>query len=241
MTTASDLLLSIIIPTYNEKTTIIEILRRIDSITIPMQVIIVDDGSTDGTAEILHQINERNYEVMFHNKNRGKGAAIRTGLSKVTGDVVVIQDADLEYDPKDFYKIIECFKNGAPVVYGSRNLDRTNYRHSTILYHWGGIFLSKLAEFLYGQKFTDQTTCYKVFRSEILKKMDLESNGFEVCSELTAKTRKMGYFVREVPICYTPRSFSEGKKIRWIDGIKSACTLFKYYVKKEGLTGPISK
>ncbi len=231
--TVPDLLLSIIIPTYNEKATIAKILQRIDSVSITRQVIIVDDGSEDGTSDILHQLKGRKYEILFHDKNKGKGAAIRTGLSKVTGDVVIIQDADMEYDPKDYYKIMDCFKNGASVVYGSRNLQRINNRHSTILYHLGGIFLSKLAGFLYGQKFSDQTTCYKAFRAEILKKMDLVSNGFEVCSEMTAKARRMGYFIQEVPILYTPRSFSEGKKIRWIDGIKSTYTLLKYYVKKE--------
>jgi len=166
--------LSIIIPVYNEKKTILEILKRVENVNLEdlgfeKEIIIVDDGSTDGTREILKKLRNK-YKIIFHPKNKGKGSAIKSGLKKVTGDYVIIQDADLEYDPKDYRVLLKCaVKNQARVVYGSRTLNPKN-RYSHFIYYLGGKFLSFLTSFLYGAKITDEATGYKLFKTELLKK-----------------------------------------------------------------------
>jgi glycosyltransferase involved in cell wall biosynthesis len=223
-------MLSIIIPIFNEVKTISKIIDRINNVRIPKELIFVDDGSTDGTRDILANLIKSNYIVLFHKHNRGKGAAIRTAIPFVSGDIVIIQDADLEYNPKDYYAIVEAFHEGAEVVYGSRNLLKKNREHSSIVFYWGGVLLSVLATLLYGQKITDQTTCYKALRREVLENLAIESEGFEFCSEITAKVRNNGHSITEVPIDYFPRSVFDGKKIKWRDGIKAAYTLMKYKI-----------
>ena len=223
--------LSIIIPCYNEINTIADSImqvRKADLGDIIREIIIVDDGSTDGTVEFLESLNSTEVKVFFHNNNFGKGFAIRTALKHINGDLVVIHDADLEYDPQDFMKMINLFSDeSVQVVYGSRNLNKSNER-SSYLFSLGGIILSQLTNILYGSDITDEATCYKMFRTRVLCDIDLECTGFEFCPEVTAKILKANISIYEVPITYIPRQISEGKKIKYRDGIVAIGTLLKY-------------
>ena len=225
--------LSIIMPVYNEKNTIEEIIRRVSGVEgIEKELIIVDDFSTDGTRELLRKYQNsarrNNMEIVFHDQNLGKGMAIRTGLKKVTGDLVIIQDADLEYDPNDYLKLVQpIVEEGAFVVYGSRSLSHRN-KMSYLRYHIGGQVVTWWTNRLYGCRLTDEPTCYKLFRANLLKSLRLSCKRFEFCPEVTAKIRKRGIEILEVPISYNPRKIKEGKKIRWKDGIQAIWTLLKY-------------
>ena len=229
--------LSIIIPIYNEEKTIKEILKHVLAVDISKynlkkEIIIVDDGSTDGTRKILAEIensgnNFNQIKIIYHSKNQGKGSAIRSGLKYTTGDIILIQDADLEYDPNDYYRLIRPILDGkARIVYGSRILGEG--KKSYWSFYLGGRFLSFLANLLYNARITDEPTCYKVFRSDVLKGINLKCERFEFCPEVTAKVRKKGYEIFEVPIHYNPRSLEEGKKINWKDGLEAIWTLLKY-------------
>ncbi len=223
--------LSIIIPVYNEENTIEKIINKIRQVNIDKELIIVDDGSVDRTRNFLKNLsssNQKNVNIIFHSKNQGKGTAIRTGLNYVTGEIVIIQDADLEYDPNDYIKLVEPIKRGATkVVYGSRNL--ANNPQGKKIYTWGGIFLSHLANLLYGTKITDEPTCYKVFKTGVIKSLDLKCKRFEFCPEVTARLAKQKYKIIEVPISYQPRNHKTGKKINFFrDGLQAAWTLIKY-------------
>jgi glycosyltransferase involved in cell wall biosynthesis len=220
--------LSIVIPVYNEKKTIEEILRRIEQVELGVgkEVILVVFGSQDGTREILKKYHEK-CKIIFHEKNQGKGAALRTGFKEATGDYIVIQDADLEYDPNDFKKMIGVVeKKGAKVVYGSRVL--TKNPKAGPLFYFGGRFLSWLANFLYGINITDEPTCYKMFDAGLLKSIPLECKKYEFCPEITTKIAKLKITIYEVPISYNPRSKKEGKKIGFKDGLVAIWTLVKY-------------
>lgn len=220
--------LSIIIPVYNEINTLEKILKIVDSIKILVEkeIIIVDDFSTDGSRELIKTFNEK-YKVIFHDKNKGKGAAIHSGLKFATGDYTIIQDADLEYDPNEYVKLIKEIKNGKyKIIYGSRNL-KNNLRFKKS-YYYGGKFITFVTNFLYKSRLTDVNTCYKLFKTDILKSFNLEQEGFSFCEEATAKALKKGYKIKEVPINYYPRKFDEGKKIRMVDGLKAITTLLKY-------------
>ncbi len=223
--------ISIIIPVYNEKLTLPLLLDKIkavdlSSLQLEKEIVLVDDGSFDGTRDYLATL-PKEYKVILHDKNYGKGHAIRTGIKEVTGDMVLIQDADLEYDPNEYIKLVEpIVKQETEVVYGSRNL-KINKRYKWS-YYWGGRFLSYLANFLYGTNITDEATCYKLFKTEIIKKIPLKCEKFEFCPEVTAKVAKRGCKIIEVPISYNPRSADEGKKIRLSDGISAIWTLIKY-------------
>ena len=217
--------LSVIIPVYNEVTLIEESLRRVRAVELPLEVIVVDDGSTDGTRELLPTLAGID-RLILHDRNRGKGSAIRTGLEAVTGDVVVIQDADLEYDPRDFIPMLEKIeREGAQVVYGSRILGPSPRGYLT--FYLGGRLLSLLTNVLYGTSITDEPTCYKMFRREVLAGIPLECDGFEFCPEVTAKVVRRGFRIVEVPIRYYPRGVSEGKKIRARDGWIAIWTLIR--------------
>jgi glycosyltransferase involved in cell wall biosynthesis len=222
--------LSVIIPVYNEEKTILEIINRVRRVDINKEIIIVDDGSTDSTKKILLELQNKNQlgiKIFFHQQNQGKGSAIRTGIKLVTGDAVIIQDADLEYDPEDYPKLLEPIISGrTKVVYGSRNLTHNDY--SRKLYELGGIFLSHLANFLYGIKITDEATCYKVFCVDVIRGINLRCRRFEFCPEVTAKVAKQGYQIVEVPISYHPRDSSMGKKLKLKDGFSAIWTLIKY-------------
>ncbi len=213
--------LSVIIPVYNEENTIDEIVKRVDSIKIEKEIIIVDDFSTDATRKKLKKITKsRSYiKVFHHDKNWGKGAALRTGFQHVTGDIVIIQDADLEYDPNEYKKLIGPITDGvADVVYGSRFLGGPH----RVLYFWhylGNRFLTLLSNIMNNINLTDMETCYKVFKSEILKELNFKSNRFGFEPEFTAKISKKKYLIYEIPISYYGRTYEEGKKIGWKDGV----------------------
>jgi glycosyltransferase involved in cell wall biosynthesis len=228
--------LSIIIPVFNEVATIEQLLDRVENadLGIAKEIIIIDDYSSDGTREILKKYEDK-YRVIYHEKNSGKGRAIRTGLGRASGDWVVIQDADLEYEPADLKKLLEKMKEpGVAAVYGSRRLHHNYFkeRHSGHIYSAGGIFLTWLANLLYGIKITDEPTCYKMVETELLRELDLQCERFEFCPEVTAKIAKKGITIQEVPINYYPRHKKEGKKIKFIDGIEAVWTLLKYRFKQ---------
>jgi dolichol-phosphate mannosyltransferase len=219
--------LSVIIPCYNERETILEVVRRVQSIGLDVEIVIVDDGSTDGTQQVLQGLKFDNCRVLLHDRNRGKGAAIRTALREVKGDAVVVQDADLEYDPRDLRTLMSTLAaNGTSVVYGSRNLKGNVRSYST--FYWGGRVVSWLTTLLYGCHITDEPTCYKMFRANLIKSLDLKSEGFDFCPEITAKVLRLGHKIVEVPISYSPRNFAEGKKIRWTDGLRAIWVLVRY-------------
>ncbi len=222
--------LSVIIPAYNEKETILQVIRRVQeaNIGVEKQIIAVDDGSTDGTRDLLAAISDENVEVYFHEKNQGKGAAVRTGLSKIKGDLVVIQDADLEYDPEDYPILMKPILNGqADVVYGSRFLGP--HRAFLFLHFLGNKFLTLVTNALYDTILTDMETCYKMFRADVFSDITIRSNKFDFEPEITAKVLKRGYRLFEVPITYSGRDFEEGKKIHpWRDGLHAFWALFKF-------------
>lgn len=219
-------LLSIIIPAFNEIQTLPLILDEVLSLPVNKEVLVINDGSTDGTHEYLKTISHECVRVLEHDKNYGKGLAIRTALSHVRGKFVTIQDADLEYAPANLLSLLSAAQNGDSVIYGSRNLNKTNGL-SYVRYWLGGVLLSSLANGLYGLALTDLCTCQKLFRTEVLKSLRLECVGFEFEAEVTAKVAKRRISIQEVPITYLPRRFVDGKKIRAIDGLKAGWVLLK--------------
>lgn len=219
--------LTVIMPVYNEVNTIREALSQVQAVNLEKEIIIVDDCSSDGTREILSQIADDKVKVIYHAQNLGKGSAIRTALKYVTGDIIIIQDGDLEYDPADYYQLIEPIVKGqASVVYGSRFLGKIAGMH--FLNYIANKILALTASLLFCAWITDEGTCYKVFKADVLKSLDLKCTGFDFCPEVTAKVRKKGYKIVEVPISYHGRSAGEGKKIRWRDGLKAFLALIKY-------------
>ncbi|MEO0258013.1 MAG: glycosyltransferase family 2 protein [candidate division WOR-3 bacterium] len=222
--------LSVIIPCYNERQTIEEIIRRVESVNIDKEIIVVDDGSTDGTREILRRITKEkpHVKVIFHEKNQGKGGAVRTGVQHATGDYIIIQDADFEYFPEDYPHLLEPIeKKEAEIVFGSRILNKNNPKGS-IFYYLGRVSITWVANLLFGTRLTDCYTCYKIFPSELIKSFEIESRGFELEAELTARAALSGRKITEVPIRYAPRSEEEGKKIRLKDWFKGFWTFLKF-------------
>jgi glycosyltransferase involved in cell wall biosynthesis len=221
--------LSVLIPVYNEKNTLRELVEAVQAVPLKKEIILVDDGSTDGTRELIRQqfSGSEGFKVIFHEKNKGKGAAIRTGIAAATGDAVIIQDADLEYNPMDFLPLTQALeKNSANIVFGSRFLAGkkvTSAWHRAVNY-----LLTALTNALYGSRLTDMETCYKLFRARTLKELPLESDGFEIEVELTAKALRAGERIIEIPVSYKGRSYHEGKKIGWRDGVKAVGCLWKY-------------
>ena len=221
--------LSVIVPVYDERNTVVEIVRRMRAVELPvdLEVLVVDDGSTDGTRDVLQQLHDSTVRVITHERNQGKGAAIRTGLAQLTGDLVLVQDADLEYDPEDWPKLLNPIMRGkAQVVYGSRF---TGERRNMLFLHWvGNRFLSLVTNVLYNTTLSDMETCYKLFDRSILDGITLRATRFEFEPEVTAKILRRGIRIYEVPISYTGREFDEGKKITWRDGFVAVWTLVKY-------------
>jgi glycosyltransferase involved in cell wall biosynthesis len=222
--------LSVVIPVYNEKRWLAELLRRIQAVRIPKEIIIVDDGSTDGTREYLQSLRVENVRVVFQKENQGKGAALRVGFALATGTAVVVQDADLEYDPADYPRLLEPILDGrADVVYGSRYLGECRrvhfFRHTL-----ANRILTVLSNFFTNLNLTDVHTCYKVFRIEVLRALNLQSNRFGFCPEVTAKLarRRPAYRIYEVPIRYTARSYEDGKKIRFKDAFDALYCTIRY-------------
>lgn len=217
---------SVIVPCHNEARTIREIITRVDALAFGKQIIIVDDGSTDETPEVLRELKSNTVHVIRHDENRGKGCAIRTALAQATGDVVVIQDGDLEYDPSDLERMLFTKQeNGWRVIYGSRVLGNSPW--SGVGYYLGGRFLSLLTNVLYGSRITDEPTCYKMFDRDILDSLHLTSERFEFCPEVTAKILRLGHTIHEIPISYAPRSLQAGKKIKFRDGMEAIWTLLR--------------
>ncbi len=232
--------LSIIIPVYNEEKTINELLNKVYRIKLPTslkkEIIVVDDGSTDNTKKVLSgfKIKNSKFKILRHEKNKGKGAAIRTGIEKATGDLIIIQDADLEYDPVDYLRLLKpILEDKVEVVYGTR---LANYplkffgKEKTVLpsHLIANKFLTFLTNLLYGSKLTDMETGYKIFKSTVLRKISIKSNGFDIEPEITAKILKLNIPIIEVPIVTKPRTYQEGKKIGWTDGLVAILTLIKY-------------
>lgn len=226
--------LSVIVPVYNERSTVAEIIRRMRSVTIPvtLDIVVVDDGSTDGTDKILATLQDSTVRVITHDRNRGKGCAIRTGLDHARGDLLLIQDADLEYDPDDWNKLLEpLLKGRAEVVYGSRF---TGERRNMLPLHWiGNRFISLVTNVLYSSTLSDVETCYKLVAREVIAGMRIDASRFEFEPEITAKVLRRGYRIYEVPISYAGREFSEGKKITWKDGFLALWTLLRYRFSRE--------
>jgi glycosyltransferase involved in cell wall biosynthesis len=227
MSTLTDPLLSVVMPVYNERTTIDEIVRRVLAVPLRIELIVVDDGSRDGTSEILDGLQKELKFTLLRQPNAGKGAALRRGFGAVTGDVVVIQDADLEYSPEEFPQLIDLICQGkADVVYGSRFLGR--HRAFMFAHYVGNKFVTFATNVLYNTMLTDMETCYKAMRVDVLRSMTLKSSGFGIEPELTAKIFKRGYRVYEVPITYAGRGYEQGKKITWRAGFTALWVLLKY-------------
>lgn len=228
-------MLSVIIPVYNEKLTIDEVLRRVEAVPVEKEIVVVDDFSTDGTSEILSQVckGQSNLTVVRHERNMGKGAALRTGIGRAQGSMIIIQDADLEYDPAEYPKLIKPILDGkADVVYGSRFVGGEEHR---VLYFWhylGNRLLTLLSNMFTNLNLTDMETGYKVFRADIIKRINLEQDRFGFEPEVTAKVARMGCRVYEVGISYSGRTYAEGKKIGWKDGIQAVWCIMKYGFKR---------
>lgn len=227
--------LTVIVPVYNERSTIAEIIRRARSVSVPLEVdlVVVDDGSTDGTDKILAALEDSTVRVIGHRTNQGKGAAIRTGLAAARGDLVLIQDADLEYDPDDWPRLLDpALKGKASVVYGSRF---TGERKNMFPTHWlGNRFLSLVTNVLYASTLSDMETCYKLFERSVLDGITLRANRFDLEPEITAKVLRRGYRIYEVPISYAGREMGEGKKITWKDGFAAMAMLVRCRITREG-------
>ncbi len=225
--------LSVIIPVYNEVHTILKIIQKVKEVPLDKEILVVDDGSTDGTYDLLKE-SGKGVRLFCHETNQGKGAAIRTAIPHLTGDLVVIQDGDLEYDPSDYSKLIDPIVDGkADVVYGSRFLGRPHQ----VLHFWhsiGNKIVSTLSNMLTNLNLTDMETGYKVFRAEVLKSIRIESNRFGFEPEITAKISKMGCRIYEIPISYRGRDYTEGKKISWKDGVAAIYWILKYNLFRKG-------
>ena len=239
-------MISLVIPVYNEKASLEELLRRVVAVDMPKELIVVDDCSTDGSREILSRLAERGLdglpgahpagetrlELLFQERNQGKGAALRRGFAAATGDVVVVQDADLEYDPREIPRLVAPILDGhADVVYGSRFIGETR----RVLYYWHAVVnwgLTTLSNMTSGLNLTDMETCYKAFRRELIQSISIEEDRFGFEPEITAKVARAGARVYEVPISYHGRTYEEGKKIGWKDGFRALYAIAKYTLKR---------
>lgn len=218
--------LSVLVPVYNEADTIATVLEQVMALPIDLEVLVADDGSTDATWDVLEGLAHERLRIFRQPENRGKGAALRALIPEARGDYVVVQDGDLEYDPADLVTMLEtALAHDAPVVYGNRR--HGEYRRSYERYYWGGQVVTHITNLLYGTRLHDEPVCYKMFRREILQGLPLRCERFEFCPEVTALVVLAGHPIREVDISYNPRSFAEGKKIHWRDGVEALWTLLR--------------
>lgn len=217
--------LSIIIPVYNEAKTVSEVIKRVEAINIDKEIIVVDDGSIDGSLDILKQLaHENRIKLIIHDKNSGKGAAIKTGLKAAGGDIIIIQDADLETDPQDYYELVKPIMNGeTKAVFGYRIAKKP-----ASIYWWGGKFVSFITRLLYGGSVKDVNNGYKIMTRDLWQLLNLQSSRFQICEEITAKLLKRKEKIIQVPTQYFPRTKKQGKKIGFKDGIVSILTLLKF-------------
>ena len=221
-------LLSVLIPVYNEHKTVREVLERVLAVPLDLEVVVVDDGSTDGTRDILRTYDDPRVQVHYHERNQGKGMAMRTAIAHATGAILAVQDADLEYRPEEFVDLVRPIVEGrARVVYGSRCLNPENEMKFD-RFRFGSWVLTKLTNLLYRARLTDEPTCYKLFHRDALRDVKLRCTGFEFCPEVTAKVLKRGHRILELPISYRGRTVEEGKKINWKDGVIGIWTLLRY-------------
>ena len=226
--------ISIIIPCYNEEKTIVKIVEKINAlINLDKEIILVDDGSNDGTVDIIKKTVQRNVDhVVYHEKNLGKGSAIQSGLKYVSGDIIIIQDADLEYDPKDYERLIQpILNNEFLVVYGSRVLGIRHLSGNHFISQirvFANYILTLLSNLINNQNLTDAHTCYKVFHISVIKKIKLQEKRFAFCPEITSKISKLGILIKEIPINYKGRTLKEGKKINFLDAVRALYVLVKY-------------
>ena len=220
--------ISVLIPVYNEVNSLLELVKRVEEVDFGLEkeIILVDDCSTDGTKDLYSQLP---HKVLYHDFNQGKGAALRTGLKEASGDIIIIQDADLEYNPKDYIPLVELIKNDdCDVVYGSRFLNKSNNKNFLILSFVANKTLTLITNILFKAQLTDMETCYKAFKKEFIKNINIKSNRFDFEPEITAKVLKQKVRFMELPITYNGRAFDEGKKITWKDGLQAIFTLIKY-------------
>lgn len=220
--------ISVIIPVYNEKKYLTELIKKVEEVNFGLEkeIILVDDGSTDGTKDLYADLS---HTVICHKKNTGKGAAVRTGIQKASGDIIIIQDADLEYNPKDYIPLVELIKNNEfDVVYGSRLSNKENNKNFLILSFLANKTLTAITGLLFNTSLTDMETCYKAFRANIIKNITIKSNRFDFEPEITAKILKQKVRFKELPISYNGRTSGDGKKVSWIDGIQAVFALVKY-------------
>jgi glycosyltransferase involved in cell wall biosynthesis len=227
-TPLTDPLLTVVMPVYNESATLEEMVERVLAVPLRLELIAVDDASSDGSREILARLaQQRGFKVLLQDRNRGKGAAVRRGIDEAGGDVIVVQDADLEYSPEEFPELIDLIVKGkADAVYGSRFLGR--HRCFLFTHYLANLFLNLITNVLYNTTMTDMETCYKAVRADVLKSLPLRSDRFGIEPEITAKLFKRGARVYEVPITYEGRDYAEGKKITWRDGFPALWALVKY-------------
>lgn len=230
------MLLTVMIPAYNEEPTIeelVELVQKVDLsvLGVKIEIVIVDDLSTDNTWVIMKKLAKvyDNVRIFQHTHNRGKGAGVKTAIKHARGDILIVQDADLEYDPQDYYQCVQPIVDGEfDVVYGSRRLRKENKQYSSLSFYIGGIGITWAYNFLFFRWLTDEPTCYKTFRASVIKDLPIHGEKFDWEPEVTAKLTRMGVKIHEVPISYFPRTEEEGKKIRWKDGVDAILTLLKY-------------